>query len=288
MNWVFQLLRLIAVIPSGKSAIIDRIGLIVWTCLALGPNIAVIVDQWPNFKNLLNKLTIFSFFSNLSMFGNSLIRASLTLPSIYYLCMSNSKLFKTPVKCPDQMAIFYLDILLALISSIATVYFNPANGGYATTMFAIMTTTSNLLMILSTLMIGLAMTQLKVDQNKTTHYASEKLDAFKRLKDGISPLLFLVYFVKVLMLIVLPVYIFTGLKENSMPLWVSSLTVAYASVDLFYVNTVATSAYDNVKFIILQLRLVVKPNKCAWSFSHNALIIVFKGKSCIILSTIHS
>ena len=267
MNWLVKLLRLCAVIPSLKSTIKDRVGLLVWTCFALGPVIAVIIEQEFHLRKLLHELNIFSFFTFLSLYGNAVIRASLTIPAIHFHVKKNPSLFTVIVKLPEKMFIFCLDVVLACLSFIAIAYFTTAtsHSNYGQVIFVIMNMTSYLLMILSTFIIGLSMAQLKNDQMKTTELfaldASASLDKFINLKAGISPLLFLVYTVKVLTLIVLPVCIFTGLGQDTTPIWVNSLSVAYISVDIFYINTVATNAYEYVQSIILQLRSVVKPVK---------------------------
>ena len=62
----------------------------------------------------------------------------------------------------------------------------------------------------------------------------------------------MVYFVKILILVAYPMVIFTG--NPSVPVWVNSITVAYAGVYLFYINLVSIDAFDFMKYGVLLLR----------------------------------
>ena len=256
-NCCYSLLRLVAIVPSGKSKLFDTIGMVIWSGLALTPVILVIIDQKNAISAALYKPEIFSFFLFLSTFFNAILRASLTFPAIHFLALKNAWLFRVPAKLPGKIVIFALDVLLATCSCMSMIYcIQQVMSSY---IFMIMTIAGYLLMVLSTYIIGTSMAQLSSDDIEPGGGGdpSSKLAAFISLKTGISPLLFLVYIVKVLMLIVFPVMIFTGLKRDMTPLWVSTVNVAYASVDIFYINSVATDAYACIQTFMLHLRYIL-------------------------------
>ena len=251
MNCLLNLLRLFLIIPSGKSRLLDRIGLAVWTCLALAPVIQLTFTRRFIIEATLNQLDVFSFFMFLSNFGTAFLRASFTFPAIYFLVNKRQVLFRSSVKLPARKGIFCLVLLLSILSTASTISYTPFMDNK---IYIIKCLSDWFLMTLSIFMVGTAVAQLTKDAGKAKDVSAicAQLEPFISLKSGISPLLFMVYFVKILILVAYPMVIFTG--NPSVPVWVNSITVAYAGVYLFYINLVSIDAFDFMKYGVLLLR----------------------------------
>ena len=112
-----------------------------------------------------------------------------------------------------------------------------------------------ILMIISSLIIGICTSQIKTKLEKnaqallTKDSASQMLQEFQDLKAGISPLLFLTFSAKCLIIIQIWSTILTYLPKVEYV-----LIAAYNMMDLFYLTTVLHQTYTTFKTMSLKLR----------------------------------
>lgn len=256
MNWALSLLRLCLIIPSGKSKVIDRVGLAIWTGIAMAPVILVIISDKDKLYQGLTRPKIFSFFAMLSIHGNGVLRALFTFPAFHHLVTNAPEALRPPGNMPAKALLFGTVMIFSGLSATASIYGKASVDERSPDIaFVIMIIFGNFLMALSTFLIGVTMAWLKTGFQQDISvlgHARRKLEEFICLKAAIAPLLFIMYAVRVLMLIVYPVMIFTGRDTDSLCMML--LVVAYASVDIFYINLVTVDAYDYIKSLIYILR----------------------------------
>jgi hypothetical protein len=109
------------------------------------------------------------------------------------------------------------------------------------------------LMIISSFIIGICTAQIRTKMGENTlltqQYASEILQEFQDLKVGISPLIFMLFSSKCIILINLLSVILSTFPHTELV-----IRAAYLMMDLYYITTELDQTYNAFKAMTLKLR----------------------------------
>ena len=264
MTCIITSLRLLLIIPTGLSKLRDTVGLILWTGLSIGIlAFFFYMNKGLIYKNF-NSHDFYQFFTMTMFTLNPAILLIGTIPAIHHLASKDYDLLKSKAVRVDDKLLFMLDILLCASSSIAgIVYFivfisqiddyGIEKGAYMVSLVSLKVA-EGLLMMLATYIIAAMMAQLSNNpsQHINLKWAEPRglvvLQRFVKIKEGVSPLIFIIYTVKCSMLILDFVRLVARTDTVSM------LNLSYYIYDIVYINTVASHAFEYVQSQIMELR----------------------------------
>ena len=260
MTCMITSLRLLLIIPTGLSKLRDTVGLILWTGLSIGIlAFFFYMNKGLIYKNFYSH-DFYQFFTMTMFTLNPAILLIGTIPAIHHLASKDYNLLKTKAVRVDDKLLFMLDILLCASNSIAViVYFSQIydysieKGAYMVSLVSLKVA-EGLLMMLATYIIAAVMAQLSNNpsQHINPKWAEPRglvvLQRFVKIKEGVSPLIFIIYTVKCSMLILDFVRLVARTDTVSM------LNLSYYIYDIVYINTVASHAFEYVQSQIMELR----------------------------------
>ena len=272
MNLVIRLLQLLLILPSGRSKILDMLGLLLWSGLCTALAVAFSVYEKDRISKLYKTYDMYAFYSIAQAYLNPTMILVVTVPAIHFIVSNSTITFKKDETAFNSKIMFCLDMLLNVLA-LATNYhyilqFKKTSFERHAILFTVFTT-CHLLMALSTFTLGFVMSQLRNNRNMPfgTDLTSQKLEEFVSLKSGCSPLIFTVYAVKVLYLLFATTSLLTA--KSFAPNWMTGAMFAYAAFDIAYINIVTTDAYDYIQSLIIKLRYLKPfnsvPNACVLS-----------------------
>ena len=256
MSFIVHCLSLLKIIPGGKSTVLDRISLFIWTAVSVALSAVYLIISWDVIEVLCNQLSVSNLFILCSSFLLPILNLGATLPALYYLAsayphiltdnllpsLQNPWLFlANTVLCAAALASY----LVMAIPDDKSFYFIPVNVTIIIYWYS--------LMIISSLIIGICTAQIETKIRKNTlltqHHASKILQEFQDLKVGISPLLFMAFSSKCIVLINL-----LSLLLSTFPHTELVILAAYLMMDLFYITTELDQTYNAFKAMTLKLR----------------------------------
>ena len=256
MSSIVRFLSLVKIIPGGKSTLVDRIALILWTVVSVVLSAALLIVNRENIKLLSYKISVSSIFTVSSGFVNPCLNIVAIIPALHYLTSSYPHVL-TDICLPSLQHswLFLANVALCFSAPVASIWSLPSDGSvyFAVTLTAAVYWFS--LMITSSLIIGISTSQIMTKMEKNAlvqlnqNSASEILREFQELKAGMSPLLFMTFSSKCI--IIISVWS-TLLTYYPKPEYV--IIVAYHMMDLFYLTTVLHHTYSTFKEMSLKLR----------------------------------
>ena len=257
MSFIVRLLSLLKIIPGGKSTVLDRISLFIWTAVSVGLSAAYLIISWDEIEFLCNQLSVSYLFILCSSYLLPSLNLGATLPALYYIAsayphiltdkllpsLQNPWLFlANTVLCAAACA----SSLVKVIPNDKSVYFIPVNVTLLVYWYS--------LMIISSFIIGICTAQIRTKMGENTlltqQYASEILQEFQDIKVGISPSLFMTFSSKCIVLINLLSVLLSNYQETTELV----ILAAYLMMDLFYITTVLDQTYSAFRAMTLKLR----------------------------------
>ena len=257
MSYIIRFLSLVKIIPGGKSTLVDRIALILWTVISIGVTTAFLIVNMENTKLLLSfKISVTTVFTLSAGVFLPCLNIVAILPALHHLVSAYPHVLKdTCLPSLQHSWLFSANIVLCFAAPIAAMWGLPFDILFYFTVNLIAASYLMILMIISSLIIGICTSQIKTKIEKNTQAlltkdsASKMLQEFQELKAGISPLLFLTFSAKCLTIIQIWSIILTYRPEVAYV-----LIAAYNMMDLFYLTTVLHQTYTTFKVMSLKLR----------------------------------
>ena len=259
-SWAVFFLRLLSILPSRKSNLKDKIGLIFWTCLTIGLTFCHVYQNLDAALGLLSLHSVYTLFAVLQKFIVPACQIIATIPTLYHLisyyphivednllsALKNPWIFSVSValsiiscfiQCKGVVGLCGIDPLLCVtILTLITVFYS--------------------IQILTFFMIGICMDQMRqkiengscgfVDISKKL--APEILKDYSMLKAGIAPLLFLVFSCSSLNIIAFSATMMIG--KN----WNYGILAAFFFCVLFYITLAIDKTFESLQAFLLELR----------------------------------
>ena len=257
MSYIVRFLSLVKIIPGGKSKLLDRTALILWTLLSIALSVAFLIVNWAAIQLLLSLTTSVSIIFTLgSGYFLPCLNILAVCPALHYL-VSNYPHVLTDTSLPSLQHswLFLVETVLGFsAASLTTLGISIDSSFYFTVNLSAMTYGYSL-MIISSLIIGICTSQIrtKIEQNAllllTKDSVSKLLHEFQELKEGMSPLLFMVFSTKCITIIQLSSSLFSAYSQIEFV-----ILVAYNMMDLFYLTTALHQTYGVFKAMTLNLR----------------------------------
>ena len=258
MSYIVHFLSLMKIIPGGKSTLLDRFALILWTVLSVAFSAAILYVNWENLKVLLSyKITVSTIFLLSAGFFIPCLNLIAILPALHYLVSAYPHVLKDGSLSLQHSWLFLANMVLCFSAVLASnfdgiIHFD---GSIYFTVNLAATTYCYILMLISSLIIGICTSQIKTKIEKNTpalltkDSASKILQEFQELKAGMSPFLFVVFSSRCIIIInTLSVTLTFYPKPESV------IVAAYNIMDLFYLTTVLHQTYSTFKAMSLKLR----------------------------------
>ena len=258
---MLRILQLVMIVPGGRSKVLDRVGLALWSGVSLGLTLTSQIPFAEANLELLKKHDVYSLLVFMMQSVNPVMVLTLTIPSIHFLVSNNSALFcgRNGNNIYAHKALFFVDMFMVFTSGMSYVWLTLHSTSESSIALRIASTSTAVfiyfLMAVTSFMLGLAMSHLKSSTGSVTvdhHKASQTFNDFISLKTGCSFLIFMVYAVRAMSLTITAIYLVSG--NNQVPFPILTVVLAYSAVDLVYVNAITTEAYDYIQSIILKLR----------------------------------
>ena len=257
MSLTVHFLSLVKIIPGGKSTVLDRIGLIIWSAVSVAILVAYLMVSWEKIEFICNTLSVSNLFFLCSSYIIPSLNTIAVLPALYYLVSAYPHIVtESFVPTLQSPWLFLANTVLCFAAALATslvipfdesVYYMPVN--------VTLLIYWHILMIISSLTIGICTAHIKTRMEQkantilTKVYASEILQEYKDLKVGISPLLFMTFSSKCIIIINLLTFLLSTFKQLEFV-----ILAAYLMMDLFYITTVLDKTYSSFKAMKLKLR----------------------------------
>ena len=258
MSYIVHFLSLMKIIPGGKSTLLDRIALILWTVLSVAFSAALLYVKREDTKLLLSyKITVSTIFLLSAGFFIPCLNLIAILPALHYLVSAYPHVLKDGSLSLQHSWLFLANMVLCFSAVLASnfdgiIHFD---GSIYFTVNLAATTYCYILMLISSLIIGICTSQMKTKIEKNTtalltkDSASKILQEFQELKAGMSPFLFVVFSSRCIIIINT---LSVTLTFSPKPEFV--IVAAYNIMDLFYLTTVLHQTYSTFKAMSLKLR----------------------------------
>lgn len=259
---IILILGILRILPSGRtglSKIVDAIGFSGWMSLAIGCIAAFVYLMSPIYD--MFKGSIPDVFSRVSKCIIPVVQVTLTFPALAYFCLKNPGFVYSKVPNPPHIIVFLTSVILNggfymqyLLLPTRTSYekFLQKRSSYAAQFVFVYLALWSISMILSPFVIGTSMRQFanKIKGNGHTIKMIEDISQdMKKLKSGLSPMLFILYSTKCVILIHITVHLaIKGANLHGVSLLVVTLW------DLTYVTLVVDETLAIYKDLALKLR----------------------------------
>ena len=257
------ILRLLSFLPSGKSTLRDKIGLLFWTGLASCVTFTNIYLNLEVAIVLLGQHSVYSLFGVLQKFIVPGCQIIATVPALYHLISHYPHIVEENLlSSPRHPLIFSVNIILCIFSCSLTVlgtveYFKF--NMFSASMALAQTILFFGVQILTFFMIGICMDQMrKTIENDCTgiqelkgitkKMGSKILRDYGLLKEGIAPLLLVIFSSNSLNMIAFSAAILI------VPNWSYGATIVFFIWDLFYITIAIDKTFEALQVFILELR----------------------------------
>ena len=256
MSWLFYILHVVHILPSGKSTLQDKIGLTFWTLFALcvcSTFIYICIDY---ISAQTSVLTLFMVGANVFAPCVQLIS---TFPALYRLKSCYPHVQENLLPPPKHPWIFLVDVIFCNIAIFAsTMQIHIRSGNDHLIGLVCFQVVNYGMMTLSSLITVVCLAQITKRLEKDGQFlgskimseeiASEILTEFLALKDGLSPLLFFNFSTKCVCLI--------SFSTNLLicPNWFVGLLTTCLVYDLVYITITIDQTYQSFKEMSLELR----------------------------------
>ena len=257
VSYFVRFLSLVKIIPGGKSTLVDRIALIIWTVLSVVVSLAFMMANWEIIESIFSyKISVSSIF-NLGSFVIPCLIIVLTLPALHHLVSYYPHvLTDTLLPSLQHSWLFLANTVLCCSVAVVNALYLPIDSSFYMVKITSMTYFP-ILMIISSFIIGICTSQIRTKMEKnalvllTKDSATEILKEFQELKAGMSPLLFMVFSTKCINII----YLCSALLSfDAIPKPAFVIVTAYYMMDLFYITTALHQTYNDFKAMSLKLR----------------------------------
>lgn len=266
-------LCLVKIIPACKSSLLDRLGLVLWTAVTVGLATGFLWTNRQWIEAEVDRFSVFSLFRLGSSTFVPCVQVVATFPAVYHLVTSYPSLLLALGRSAPALSqpwLFLVDMGLScarLTGSLLQACPSNPEADQSTqaaleprqchTVITIISIIYVFSMKISTFVLGVAAARFKANLDNGDRsiavidpifHATTLNKELQDLKAGLSPLLFLNFSTKCVILIEKCV----GLLAY--PKWLFSVTVLYTLVDLFYAAVVLGETYDSFKSYTLSLR----------------------------------
>ena len=207
ISFIIGFLSLVKIIPGGKSTLVDRIALILWTALSVLLSAVLLIADWETIDLLSYKISVISIFNLSADYFIPCLNIAGVFPALHYLVSTYPHVLTDKFLPSLRYSwLFLANTALCISAAIATLHESIENSFY----FAVNLTATSFwycLMIISSLTIGICTSQIQTKMEKndlvllTKDSASQILQEFQELKAGMSPLLFMVFSSKCIIII---------------------------------------------------------------------------------------
>ena len=256
---IISLLLLLRILPSGRSKVMDIVGFILWMLVFVGWSAVFVcfdlsLESWAVPKSIPGA---FRFLSNLVIPSTQVL---LTIPALSYLCHNKPCLVQDrKLPNPQRLVMFLIGLgLYFLYYTISAIKFfdEPiqewnALKGITFLHFGLWALAN----VLTCFVIGTSMKQVcrKIsDTDKCSTDLIEEISAdLHMLKKGLSPVLFMMFSTKCILLVNAALILATK-TINHKPIWMSILAVTLW--DLAYVTLVVDDTLAAFKGLTSRLR----------------------------------
>ena len=254
---IVSFLSLVKIIPGGKSTVVDRIALFLWTAGSVALSVAYLIRSWNAIELLCNQISVINLFALSSGFIIPCLNMVAAYPALYYLVSAYPHIVSNSLPQLNWPWLFlvnmFFSISAALTVSLILYNVDPYNVEVKITH----TIYAYSLMTISSFIVGISASQIKTKIDKYTTdcfiqdcaCAAEILQEFQNLKKGMSPFLFLTFSSKCIHIISSLTLLLT-----KYPKLYIVIIAAYHMMDLFYLTTVLDQTYSNFKAMTLKLR----------------------------------
>ena len=271
LSLIIAMLRLIKIIPNGKSRILDRVGLFFWTILSLSLSISFLHVEYSWIVRKVSESSVYALFDMGSSTFVPAVQITTTLPAVFFLSVTYPYLQQRvprrsdddgtspPVLSLPQAWLFLVDILLGT-SSFGFAFMEECTedhclkddyvGFVANTMYFFG-------MNISTFVVAVTVGRMETRLANAGAYddgqfsllaAPGLLREMRELKAGLSPLLFQTFSTKCIIIINFLVSLLSS------PTWNGLTTLAFTLVDLLFTSVIISNTFDAFKTYALGLR----------------------------------
>ena len=263
ISWVVFILHILNILPSGKSTLRDKNGLIFWTALTSSMTFTFVYLKLDVAFALLSQHSVYSLFMVLQGFfvPGSLIIA--TIPALYHLISYYPQIMEDNLLSSLKRPwIFAVNLILCILCYILT--YEGVSKTCRLDMFSCVMTLTFMVIyfgeqILMFFIIDICMIQMrkKIDnvgtgvaelKGMTKKLASKILRDYGILKEGIAPLLFVIFSLNSVSIIALSVQIIVS------PSWMLGANTVFLLWDLFYITITVDETFESLRAFLQELR----------------------------------
>jgi hypothetical protein len=253
MSFFVKFLSFVKIIPGGNSTAVDRIALIIWTSVSIAISAAYLIESRASIQTIRNPFTV----SDLFMFSSSYLIPCLYIisvfPAVYYLVSAYPQILADNLLPNLQHPwMFFANAILYFASAIGMIVNGNKNDFSFYLAMMVITVFYTSLTLNSSFIIGICTSRIRRKMKKNgmnQKHAAEILQEFQDLKSGMSPLLFLTFTTKCIVLINMLSLIFTSSPQ---PIYV--ISTASLMMDSIFLTTVLDETYNDFKSMSLKLR----------------------------------